>query len=153
MNFVEWITFLISRRVRILMLSPNMSINFHKVDECLRYVKLWFQDINEAGRAMNKLLERGKNCKPQSVEWDRQVRLWNCDSAGQKALLLGQPLLELVAIWNSPVWNDAFRENRKPGKNLAKSPRSRQNRIPNPSKSKSFNSFQPAKTDLSHGLE
>jgi len=67
---------------------------------------------------MNQLLERRKLPKPNRSR--RPVRLWICDSAVKKALLLGQPILWMVAILNSPLFGMiAFRENRSLG-NLGK---------------------------------
>jgi uncharacterized protein (DUF885 family) len=127
---------------------PNMIINFHKVDDASDMEAL-ISRYNEAGRAMNQLLERAKlqtqsGVRPPKFAYEFVIQQ-------SQALLLGQPFVDGGDV-NSPVWNDALGKIEtleKSGKITAE----QAEQFRTQAKENLINSFQPAYTDLIAWLE
>jgi uncharacterized protein (DUF885 family) len=127
---------------------PNMIINFHKVDDASDMEAL-ISRYNEAGRAMNQLLERAKlqtqsGVRPPKFAYEFVIQQ-------SQALLLGQPFVDGGDV-NSPVWNDALGKIEtleKSGKITAE----QAEQFRTQAKENLISSFQPAYTDLIAWLE
>jgi uncharacterized protein (DUF885 family) len=127
---------------------PNMIINFHKVDDASDMEAL-ISRYNEAGRAMNQLLERAKlqtqsGVRPPKFAYEFVIQQ-------SKALLLGQPFVDGGDL-NSPVWNDALGKIEALEKS-SKITAEQAEQFRTQAKANLINSFQPAYTDLIAWLE
>lgn len=80
---------------------PNILINFHKVDS-IEDMRAYISRIQETGRAINQLVDRGKlqgaeDIRPPRFTFETVIKQ-------SKALLEGQPFTD--AENGSPLWND-----------------------------------------------
>lgn len=126
---------------------PNMIINFHKVDDASDMEAL-ISRYDEAGRAINQLLERAKlqtqsGVRPPKFAYEFVI-------AQSNALITGAPFTESGD--NSAIWNDALgkielleKANKISTEEAAE--------FREEAKENLVNSFQPAYTDLIAWLE
>ena len=127
---------------------PNMIINFHKVDDASDLEAL-ISRYNEAGRAINQLLERAKLQTKSGVRPPKFAYEFVIEQS--KALISGQPFGN-GGDRNSPVWNDAL-EKIEALEKSGKITEEQAEQFRSQAKENLLNSFQPAYSDLIEWLE
>jgi len=149
MNFGEWIYVFNSDDGFAILCCPTWYQRSTKWMNALRYGSFWFQDIMRLAGQWSAV----ERAKLQTQSWSETAKFAYGIVIQQvkKAFILGQPFCGWLAIWIL-LFEWCLREIEALEKSRQKSPRSKQNNS-NRRKAKSFNSFQPAYTDLIAWLE